>query len=99
GGAWRALLMAQEVDLSTSRLNRVQGELVVYPRAKLVTLDFPVNGKLPQVQEGEGLKAILKQVRSRPGAVTATVGMEWSPSLSVARVNPEAPYGISALTQ
>lgn len=97
-GVWRGLLMAQEIELSVSRLQRLQGQLVVYPRARLVTLDFPLAGKLPQVQEAEGFRATLKQSRVQAGSLGVIVDTEWPPGISLTRLNPEAPDGITALT-
>src|SRR5262249_39843905 len=99
GGVWRTLLMAQDVALSTTRLSRLQGEVIVYPHAKLATLDFPMAARTPPTLEAEGVRATLKQVKVRPGVVSAVVAAEWASGLSVSRVNPEAPYGITALTR
>lgn len=99
GGVWRTLLMAQDVDLAASRLGRLQGELVVYPQARTATLDFPLTGRLPRTQEADGLRATLKQVRTRPGATTAVVSVEPAPGVTLARTGPESPYGITALTR
>lgn len=99
GGAWRTLLMAQDVDLAASRLGKLQGELVVYPQARTATLDFPVTGRLPRTQEADGLRATLKQVRTRPGATTAIVSVEPAPGVTLARTSPDSPYGITALTR
>jgi hypothetical protein len=99
GTAWRTLLMVQEVDLSVSRLGRLQGELVIYPRARLVTLDFPLADRLPQSRTAEGFHACLRQSRFKQGTLSVTVETECAPALSVTRPNPEAPFGVTALTK
>jgi hypothetical protein len=99
GGVWRTNLQAADVDLLTSRLHRLQGELIVYPRAKGVTLDFPLPANAPQTREDEGVRATLKTVRFGSGILSATVLTEWPSTLQVSRVNPDAPDGITALSR
>jgi hypothetical protein len=98
GGVWRAGIAAHEVGLSVTRLERIRGELIVYPRAKMVTLDFPLNAHTPAVKQGEGFKAILRQAKARPGNVAISLDTEWPAALSVSRPNPEIPSGITAVT-
>src|SRR5688572_12721739 len=60
GGVWRCQLSAQEVELSATRLGRLQGELIVYPKARVVTLDFPAGVKTPVSREADGFHATLR---------------------------------------
>jgi hypothetical protein len=98
-GSWRTQIAAQSIPVGVATLDRLQGELVVYARAKHVTLDFPVNGPLPAVREAEGYRATLKDVRLRPGTLTFQIAAEWPKSVALARVRQETPDGISALTK
>ncbi|MGV3720001.1 MAG: hypothetical protein ACO1SX_03740 [Actinomycetota bacterium] len=97
-GVWRTQLAAQELDLSIAGVDRLQGELVVFPRAKKVTLDFalPITGAA--TKESEGFKVTVKNVRPKPGGLTATVDSEWPSTHSVSVLNPDAPGGITGLT-
>jgi hypothetical protein len=98
-GIWRAYLTAQEVDLSVSRLSRLQGELIIYPNAKRITLDLPMAAKLPVVRESGGVRCALKQLRFRGDTLTLSVETEWGPTVSATRVNPDSQDGFVALTK
>lgn len=98
-GVWRTQLAAQELDLSINRISKVQGELVVFPRAKKVTLDFPLPINSQLSKSDEGFKATVLNVRPRTGGLSLTVNMEWPSEMSVAFLSPDAPGGITALTQ
>ncbi|MFN3650275.1 MAG: hypothetical protein ACK47B_11910 [Armatimonadota bacterium] len=98
-GVWRTRLMASGLDLSVGRLSRLQGELVVYPQSQLLTLDFPLAEKLPLTRRAESFRATLKRVQPRNEAITAVVEMAWDSGSSIARANPEAPFGITAVTK
>jgi hypothetical protein len=97
-GVWRTQLAAQDLDLTVSTLNRLQGELVVFPHARRVTLDFPLPVSQAVTKEAEGLKVTVKNMRARTGGLAATVEMEWPASQNVAILNPEAPGGITLHT-
>jgi hypothetical protein len=99
GNVWRTRLTAHELSIGVTKLERVRGELVVYPRAKVVTLDFPLHAHTPAVKQDEGFRATLKQVKTRPGAVQVSIETERSPALSVSQVNPDAPNGVTAVTK
>lgn len=97
-GIWRALLMAQDADPDLVRLEKLQGQLVVYPRAAVTTLDFPLTAKLPlKLQQGD-LTAVLKELKRDGERVSATLEVEWPAGARVSRPNPELPYGISLRT-
>lgn len=98
-GVWRTYLMAQELDLSVARLSRLQGELVVYPAAKRVSLELPLAGKIPVTREAGGLRCTVKQVRSRGDAISVTVEREWAPSLSVSPANADAQDGFLGVSK
>lgn len=97
-GVWRTQLAAQELDLAINRITKVQGELVVFPRAKKVTLEFPLPIPTQLSKSDEGFKATVKNVQPRTNGLGFTVDMEWPADLSVAFLNPEAPGGITALS-
>jgi len=97
-GVWRTQLSAQELDLSISAISRLQGELVVFPRARKVTLDFPLPLGVETTKEAEGFKVTIKNVRQRPGVFSATVDSEWPASHSVTMLNSDAPGGITGIT-
>jgi len=97
-GVWRTQLAAQELDLAINRISKVQGELVVFPRARKVTLDFPLPIPTQLSKSAEGFKATVKNVRPRTGGLSLTVDMEWPSEMSLAFINQEAPGGITALT-
>lgn len=97
-GVWRTQLAAQELDLAINRITKVQGELVVFPRAKKVTLEFPLPLAAQLSKSDEGFKATVKNVRPRTNGLSLTVDMEWPSNLSVAFLNPEAPGGITAIS-
>jgi hypothetical protein len=97
-GVWRTQLAAQELDLSISALNRLQGELIVFPRARKVTLDFPLPLNTALSKESEGFKVTVKNVRPKPGGLTATVESEWPSTHNVTLVNADAPGGITGVT-
>lgn len=99
GGVWRHQLSAQEVDLGATHLSKLQGELLVYPKAQLVALDLPLEGKLPITKQQGGFRATLRSVKMRTGTLTVGVDIEWPNSLSVTRPNPESPTGVVALTR
>jgi len=98
GGVWRTQLMAQEVELGVARLKGLQGSLIVYPHARVASLEFPL-GKTPVVHKMDGFKATLKEVRPRPGSVSITLEAEWPSGLSVTRANPDSPQGVTAVTK
>lgn len=98
-GVWRTQLAAQELDLGINRITKVQGELVVFPRAKKVTLEFPLPINTQLSKSAEGFKATVKNVRPRAGGMSLTVDMEWPSEMSLAFLNPDTPGGITALTQ
>jgi hypothetical protein len=97
-GVWRTQLAAQELDLAINRITKVQGELVVFPRAKKVTLEFPLPIPTQLSKSDEGFKATVKNVRPRTNGLSLTVDMEWPADLSVAFLNQDAPGGITALS-
>ncbi len=97
--AWRTLLMAQEVDLNAARLQKLAGELVVYPQASLTTLDFPTTGKLPLTRRAGPLTAVLREVKTEMGRFSLTMEVAWAADVKVQRVSPEAPYGITLVTE
>jgi hypothetical protein len=98
-GVWRTMLMAQDVDLSVSRLDRLQGELVVYPSAKQVKLEFPVPSDIPVTREAEGLRVVMRPMKPRGEILTVALEMSWPAEVSVARASPEAPGGIAVVTK
>ncbi len=98
-GVWRTCLVASDLDTTVASLKRIQGELLVYPKAKIVTTDFPLNGKYPQSTVGDGLKVTLKQVTLRPSVLTAIMAVEWTGPASLARVSSDAMYGITGISR
>lgn len=98
-GVWRTVVIGQDLDFTASRLSRLQGELIVYPNAGVVTLDFPLDGKPGRTVEKDGLRATLKKTTLRPGTVTVSLLAEWDSALRVTRADPESPYGIVAVTK
>lgn len=98
GGVWRTQLMAQEVDLGVGRIKGLQGSLIVYPQARVASLEFPL-GKTPATHRVDSFRATLKDVRPRPGSVAVTLEAEWPAALSVTRANPDSPQGVSAQTK
>lgn len=98
-GTWRTLLMAQEVDLNAARLQKLAGELIVYPQASVTTLDFPTTGKLPLTRRSGPLTAVLREVKTEGGRLSLTMEVAWPPEVKVQRLSPEAPYGITLLTE
>jgi len=98
-GVWRTQLAAQELDLGINRITKVQGELVVFPRARKVTLDFPLPITTQLSKSAEGFKATVKNVRPRTGGLSMTVDMEWPSEMSLAFLNSDTPGGVTALTQ
>lgn len=99
GGVWRTQLYAQEVALSATQLSRFQGDLIVYPKARVVTLDFPLRGPLPATKDSDGMRATLRSVKNRASTLTVGLDIEWPASLSVTRLNPDSPSGVVAVTQ
>jgi hypothetical protein len=99
GGVWRTRLLAQDLDVSADRLSGLTGELIVYPRARLLTLDLPLAGKLPLNQEEGGFRASLKSVKREQNSLAIAVDLEWPETVQITRPNPEAPEGISVLTR
>ena len=95
---WRCQLSAQEVELSTTRLRRLHGELVVYPKARVAALDFPLGGKLPVTRQADGFRATLRSTRLRAGTLTVSMELEWPTSLSVTRPNPGASHATDSLS-
>lgn len=98
-GAWRAQVVAQELDPAVHRLQRLHGELVVYPRAQKVALDLLLAGKVPLTVELGGLRATLKQVREASGSVSVVVETQYAAGLNVSYPNPEVPGGITAVSR
>jgi hypothetical protein len=99
GGPWRSMLMAQDVELSARSLKKLQGELIVFPKARNVTLEFPANAKPGTTKGVDGFKVTLNSVKTRGNTLTVVMQMEWPDTLSVTRPNPELPSGISAVTK
>jgi hypothetical protein len=98
GGIWRTQLMAQEVELGVTRIKGLQGSLIVYPHARVVSFDFPL-ARAPATQKVDGFRATLKEVRQRPGSVAVTIEAEWPAAVTVTRSNPDSPNGVSATTR
>jgi len=98
-GVWRASLIAQDLDLSVTRLSKLQGELVVYPSAKRVAIDLPLAAKLPVTREAEGVKCTLKQLKSRADTLTVSVEIETPPLVTVSRVNADSQDPFAAVTK
>src|SRR5205823_688572 len=78
------------------RLRQVNGELVVYPHARSVRLQFPARGHLPQTQTAEGLRVTLQEFRWENHTATAVLTEEWPAGVAVSRIRPEIPFGIIA---
>lgn len=98
-GVWRTQLAAQELDLGINRISKLEGELIVFPRAKKITLDFPLPINAQLTKSDEGFKATVKNIRPRTGGLSFTVDMEWPSEMSVAIPNSDAPGGITALSR
>jgi hypothetical protein len=97
GGVWRNQLMAQDVDLAAPYMKRLEGDLIVYPKARTVTLDFPL--KAGTTKMVDGFRATLKTVKLRSDTLSVLMETEWPTSLSVTRPNPDSPSGIAAVTK
>ena len=97
-GVWRAQVVAQELDPDVQRLQRLHGELLVYPRARKASIELPLAGKAPHTGEVEGFHVTVKSVRQAPSLVTAVVEVQYPSDLNVSYPNPEMPGGIAAVT-
>lgn len=95
---WRTLLTAMDVPLAVSQLEGLRGRLMVYPSSRRVRLDFPLSMPVPQTLEAGELRATLREVRTRDGALSAVISTEWPVGVNIARVDPEAPSGVSVIT-
>jgi hypothetical protein len=98
GALWKVGLTAPDLGLPATRLRQLRGELIVWPRAVPVRIEFPVGGKLPETREAEGLRITLTQTRSRGGLFTSAFRMEWDAAQNVSHPGSDAPYGVSALS-
>lgn len=95
---WRSILMAQNVDLAARSLKQLQGELIVYPRAQLAILDFPI-AKPGTTKTVDGFRTTLKSAKIRGNTLTVAVEMEWPTALSVTQPTSDTPHGITAVTK
>lgn len=99
GGVWRASLTNQDLPLSVGRLERLQGELLVYPQARRARQDVPLDAALPAQRAAEGVRITLRRTRMRAGLYSVGVDLEYPESMQVARLNAEAPDGITAVSR
>ncbi|HTE19390.1 MAG TPA: hypothetical protein VK689_13530, partial [Armatimonadota bacterium] len=62
-GTWRTQVVAEELDVGITQINRLQGELIVYPKARRVTLEFPLPSNTPQTRTVDGFRAVLRSFK------------------------------------
>ncbi len=95
---WRARMQAPDVGLDVDRFYRTQGELLVYPKARVLTVDFPLPAPTTPVVRTPGeMKLTLTSAALRPAALEASVEMEWTGALAMQRVNQDNLIGLSAV--
>lgn len=96
--AKRLQLVAPDVPLQLTRLRGIRGELLVYPRARMVRLDLPLKGPLPVSREVDGLRATVTQSKVTGELLSAGVQIQWPAGASVTYPNSEAPGGVQLVT-
>ena len=89
---WRTSLNAAEVDLTATRLDTLAGELVVFPEASLMRMEFPVAGPFPLTREEKGVRVTLQSAKISGSRLQAQFATEWASQLSV------NPLGLGSLS-
>jgi hypothetical protein len=98
-GLWRAVVHAQGMEPSDGILKDLRGELVVYPRARTVTLEYPLEAAVPATRQADGMRATLKQMRFRSETLTVTLEMAAGKDVRLGPPPNGAPGGIVAVTR
>jgi hypothetical protein len=97
-GLWRAVLHAQGMEPSDAALKNLRGELIVYPKARIATLEVPLSAPVGASREADGMRATLKQVRFRSETLTVSLEMAGGKDVRLGPPPNGAPAGIVAVT-
>lgn len=92
----RAYAYASDVGLSTTRLSAITGEITAFERARVQSVDLPLDG-LPLTKEVDGLVYTLLRASAKDGDATVELRVKAPAGSNLVAATTDGAYGIQLL--